>query len=388
MVDVLPDKLIGASDAAAELQSHLFGNPVDPSSPEAPASVNDGIDIEALKPSAARDWLLGALRVGTLLPLARPRGGSDLLPVPRACWDDPTADQSILGVLDQQSAPEECRPFDGQPWFLEEPEFHDWLRRQPREGPPTFTDAKAREAVAAPFWNLRQTITWILFRDPHWVARCADDVASHGLRLGCSVVPGHKPRPVLTQFRRPDRPLFLAYACDATTKGVPLPGISLERSEGELLRVLQEGRLVASGFRNGVGDMETVGAEQWTNLQFLSHSRDGATPDAGPTPRLRPGASEWHGLRFRSLDVLALWQPTVNQDPAIAGVPNTPAKPMRGRSRSTVRQKAESAFVRRHPDRATWSRLKVEAMREETSKAIGAEVKESMMREIMGRKRR
>jgi hypothetical protein len=128
------------------------------------------------------------------------------------------------------------------------------------------------------FWNLSQTLAWVLTRDENFVAFVSDHERTH---LWLEVAAA----------RYSDEGGSLAVQC-------------VEAAAEELLKQLSVPNLSCLGRRNGKGRSERIHEADWTMFHF---------EDAPNRAIYRGGNDGWHDLRFPTSEVVATWRPIVRQ---------------------------------------------------------------------------
>ena len=129
------------------------------------------------------------------------------------------------------------------------------------------------DPIDSPFWNLSQTLLWILFRDPKWIRDYQEE---------------------------PDT----GFSGDILYGG-SFKGKNVHSAENELLQALQTGKINAIGLQNGQGDLIDIATAKWACLIFKS-----IPPRAAPSGTPRKGSSMYSQLQFQSQDVKNIWPTT------------------------------------------------------------------------------
>lgn len=184
------------------------------------------------------------------------------------------------------------------------------------------------DPINSPFWNLSQTLLWILYRDPKWIRRYQEEPDTG---LGGDIL----------------------YGGSFKVQNV-------HSAENELLQALQTGKINAIGLQNGLGDPIDIATDTWAYLIFKS-----IPPRAAPSGAPRKGSSMYSQLQFQSQDVKNIWPTTggtntdqeIEQNPHIDSISKTPsikqqAKELKTEERYKTWQKEAKKFKRKHPN---WS---------------------------------
>jgi len=129
------------------------------------------------------------------------------------------------------------------------------------------------DPIDSPFWNLSQTLLWILYRDHKWIRRYQEEPDTG---LGGDIL----------------------YGGSFKVQNV-------HSAENELLQALQTGKINAIGLQNGQGDPIDIATAKWAYLVFKS-----IPPRAAPSGAPRIGSSMYSQLQFPSQDVKNIWPTT------------------------------------------------------------------------------
>ena len=182
-----------------------------------------------------------------------------------------------------------------------------------------------------PYWNLIQVLAWVYSGDRGLVRRASDDVIDHGtfsqqLRLPdgrkdwtetAAEAPGPVELEVTAAYRGGaaypslDRPEAVGKTQEVVLEDGLYPSLddaeddvpSLDDAEDDVLAATRDGRLSVRGLKNGKGDLQEIPQIQRAALEFYFDQRERAYA----APRIRSGATHWHGLKFLRTEVLALW---------------------------------------------------------------------------------
>ena len=129
------------------------------------------------------------------------------------------------------------------------------------------------DPIYSPFWNLSQTLLWILFRDPKWIRDYQEEPETG---FGGEIL----------------------YGGSSKVQNV-------HSAENELLQALQTGKINAIGLQNGLGDPIDIATGTWAYLIFRS-----IPPRAAPSGAPRKGSSMYSQLQFPSQDIKNIWPTT------------------------------------------------------------------------------
>jgi hypothetical protein len=129
------------------------------------------------------------------------------------------------------------------------------------------------DPINSPFWNLSQTLLWILFRDPKWIRDYQEEPETG---FGGEIL-----------------------------YGASFKGKNVHSAENELLQALQTGKINATGLQNGLGDPIDIATDTWAYLIFKS-----IPPRAAPSGAPRKGSSMYSQLQLPSQDIKNIWPTT------------------------------------------------------------------------------
>ena len=156
-----------------------------------------------------------------------------------------------------------------------------------------------------PYWSYFMVLAWVVVRDPEIVNLAGDagrDQETYDeeivARNGAKLV-------ILNKVRSRDEAwLETRIVLDRMEDGQPVAFENVEDAAKAINIELQRGTVSASGLRQGYGDVEVIGPENWPHLKMMwGPNGDHVVVSAkGPGPR-------WNDPRWRRDEVLKCWAP-------------------------------------------------------------------------------
>lgn len=230
--------------------------------------------------------------------------------VPQDYWETDMArcDTLLHGTLNTR----DCKSrgwvsHHGEPCFLEEVEFHRWLRNviPPLSDAATVTGAGAFEK---PYWNYMMVLAWAVLRDRSIVEEVAGSFIG-GRPYHKRVAGPNGQRHWIESDYGPVTPLWLEltaqYRSGDTATNVGSPAKRVGDTEAEILTALEAGTIAASGLENGAGNRQEIAALWWADAKiFLDNN---SKPYAAHRNFIRFGTTTWHDLLFARAGVLRAW---------------------------------------------------------------------------------
>lgn len=153
------------------------------------------------------------------------------------------------------------------------------------------------------YWNATQVLAWVYLGDRESVRNASSANDDHGSFFQEVRLPDGETAIIETPGETPG-PVHLAIVA-AWNGGTALP--SYDAAKRTILAALVDGQLHCWGLANGAGDLVEITPLHWAGLDF--YFTKASLPYAAPPhpDHSRPGATHWHGLKFRRDDVLVLW---------------------------------------------------------------------------------
>ncbi len=162
-----------------------------------------------------------------------------------------------------------------------------------------------------PYWEPLQVITWMCLRDSKHVHRASSIyLEQYKFNQRPPSIPfGESVRPILppplSNIREIDRIID-----SDETKFFEFENVNLALEK--LSQILQEGKIMAYGVANGIGELKLIEAYKWADLTICWDDVPKHT-EAYPTG-FSDRAAKWNNLRFERKGVLEIWPDLTKDD--------------------------------------------------------------------------